>query len=116
MPIYEYKCDRCETVFEVIQKFVDAPLKVHEACGGNLVRLISVSALKFKGSGFYINDYKKSGANGSKSEGAKHSESTSSSPSSTTTDSAASSGTPATPAAAPAATTSPASTTTESKK
>lgn len=78
MPIYEYKCDRCDTVFEVIQKFVDTPLTVHEACGGAVHRLISTSALQFKGSGFYITDYKKSGSNGGKSPNSKHSDSSSS--------------------------------------
>lgn len=77
MPIYEYKCDRCDTVFEVIQKFVDTPLTVHEACGGAVHRLISTSALQFKGSGFYITDYKKSGSNGGKSPNSKHSDSSS---------------------------------------
>jgi putative FmdB family regulatory protein len=61
MPLYEYKCDNCGSVFEVIQKFSDNPLSVHEACGGPVHRLISPSALQFKGSGWYITDYGKSG-------------------------------------------------------
>jgi putative FmdB family regulatory protein len=113
MPIYEYKCDRCEDVFEVIQKFVDPPVTVHEDCGGNVVRLISTSALQFKGSGFYITDYKKSGGNGAKSANAKSGESSSSSSSSK---SESSSSTPAA-TATPAATSTPAaSTSSESKK
>ena len=59
MPLYEYKCGSCGDVFEVIQKFSDAPLTVHENCGGVLERLISPSALQFKGSGWYVNDYGK---------------------------------------------------------
>ena len=59
MPLYEYKCDSCGNVFEVIQKFSDQPLTVHENCGGALERLISTSALQFKGSGWYVNDYGK---------------------------------------------------------
>ena len=59
MPLYEYKCDSCGNVFEVIQKFSDQPLTVHESCGGALERLISTSALQFKGSGWYVNDYGK---------------------------------------------------------
>lgn len=62
MPLYEYKCRKCDTVFEVIQKFVDAPLDTHADCGGAVERLISSSAFQFKGSGFYVNDYAKSGA------------------------------------------------------
>ena len=34
MPIYEYKCSTCGKTFEKIQKFSDAPLEVHEGCGG----------------------------------------------------------------------------------
>jgi putative FmdB family regulatory protein len=59
MPLYEYKCGSCGNVFEVIQKFSDQPLTVHEICGGPLERLISTSALQFKGSGWYVNDYGK---------------------------------------------------------
>jgi putative FmdB family regulatory protein len=57
MPLYEYKCSSCGETFEVIQKFSDAPVKVHKKCGGPVERLISPSALKFKGSGWYVNDY-----------------------------------------------------------
>jgi putative FmdB family regulatory protein len=63
MPLYEYKCDRCSDVFEVIQKFSDAPLERHEGCGGQVERLISPSALQFKGTGWYVTDYAR-GSNG----------------------------------------------------
>lgn len=86
MPIYEYKCDSCGTVFELRQKFADDPLKVHEECGGAVHRLISAPALQFKGTGFYITDYakgnggakpagKSEGGDGSKSEGGSKGES-----------------------------------------
>ena len=61
MPIYEYKCDKCSAVFEVMQRFSDQPLATHEGCGGAVERLISTSALQFKGSGWYVNDYGKKG-------------------------------------------------------
>jgi putative FmdB family regulatory protein len=61
MPLYEYKCQSCGDVFEVIQKFSDTPLTVHEKCGGPVERLISTSALKFKGTGWYVTDYGGSG-------------------------------------------------------
>ena len=67
MPLYEYKCHSCGDVFEIIQKFSDAPLTVHETCGGTVERLISTSALQFKGSGWYVNDYGK-GNNKQKAE------------------------------------------------
>ncbi len=67
MPLYEYKCHSCGEKFEVIEKFSDPPLKTHPNCGGEVERLISTSALKFKGSGWYVTDYARSG-NGKDSE------------------------------------------------
>ncbi len=68
MPLYEYKCDSCGTVFEVIQKFSDEPVEIHEKCGGHVERLLSVPVLQFKGTGWYVTDYAKgsakSGSNG----------------------------------------------------
>jgi putative FmdB family regulatory protein len=61
MPLYEYKCLSCGETFEVIQKFSDAPIAIHEKCGGAVERLVSPSALRFKGSGWYVNDYAASG-------------------------------------------------------
>lgn len=48
-------------MFEVIQRFSDPPLETHEDCGGTVARLLSAPALQFKGSGWYITDYAKSG-------------------------------------------------------
>ncbi len=62
MPLYEYKCDQCDEVFEVIQKFSDAPLTTHDKCGGPVRRLISAPAIQFKGTGWYITDYARSGS------------------------------------------------------
>ncbi len=59
MPIYEYLCQSCGKKFEVLQKFSDEPLHVHPECGGPVDKLISTSALQFKGSGWYVNDYAK---------------------------------------------------------
>jgi len=59
MPIYEYRCEKCGTVFEALQRFSDEPIKVHEGCGGATERLISQSAFQLKGSGWYATDYAK---------------------------------------------------------
>jgi putative FmdB family regulatory protein len=59
MPIYEYRCEKCGKVFEVLQRFSDAPLKIHEECGGGVEKLISHSAFQLKGSGWYQTDYAK---------------------------------------------------------
>lgn len=62
MPLYEYRCSKCEKVFEVMQKFADTPLTVHEGCGGTVERILSAPAFQFKGSGWYATDYAKGGA------------------------------------------------------
>lgn len=57
MPIYEYRCDDCDSLFEVIQKMSDDPLEVCEKCGGHLRKVLHPVAIHFKGSGFYTTDY-----------------------------------------------------------
>ena len=57
MPLYEYKCNKCNEVFEVLQRFSDAPVRLHEVCGGKVERLLTAPNFKFKGTGFYITDY-----------------------------------------------------------
>jgi len=71
MPLYEYLCHSCGKKFEVIQKFADEPLKVHEECGGEAERLISAPAFHFKGSGWYVTDYAKGNSGAPKSDGGK---------------------------------------------
>ena len=61
MPLYDYRCNHCGETFEVRQKFADPVLTVHEGCGGELERLISLSALQFKGTGWYVTDYGRNG-------------------------------------------------------
>ena len=63
MPLYEYKCKSCGNVFEVIQKFSEAPLTSHDGCGGAVERLLSAPALQFKGTGWYITDYARGNVN-----------------------------------------------------
>jgi putative FmdB family regulatory protein len=60
MPLYEYKCDSCGKIFEVIQKFADEPLTAHPECGGKVERLLSAPAFHLKGTGWYATDYAKS--------------------------------------------------------
>ena len=58
MPLYEYECEACGHRFERIQKFSDPLVEVCPNCGKKKVhKLVSSPAIKFKGSGFYINDY-----------------------------------------------------------
>lgn len=57
MPLYDYRCDTCGDVFEMMQKFSDDPLTIHPGCGGKVERLLSPPALQFKGTGWYVTDY-----------------------------------------------------------
>lgn len=84
MPLYEYKCDHCEEVFEVIQKFSDAPLTTHDKCGGTVRRLISAPAIQFKGTGWYVTDYARSGSQGGNGKNGKSSASSGAKAESTT--------------------------------
>ena len=70
MPTYEYACEKCGQSFELFQSIADAPLKTcpKEHCRqarwgkGRVKRQISAGAgLLFKGSGFYITDYRSPG-------------------------------------------------------
>ena len=67
MPTYEYSCEKCGGAFELVQSMRDATLKEcpKELCRqkkwghGKVKRLIGTGAgLIFKGSGFYITDYR----------------------------------------------------------
>ena len=61
MPTYDYVCTDCGYEFEAFQKMSDAPLKECPECNGNVKRKIGAGLSPvFKGSGFYITDYKKS--------------------------------------------------------
>jgi putative FmdB family regulatory protein len=60
MPTYEYKCDACGHAFEAFHSMTAAPIRKCPACKKLKVkRLIGTGAgLIFKGSGFYITDYR----------------------------------------------------------
>ncbi len=64
MPLYEYQCQACGHRFEKIQKFSDAPISTCPQCGGAVEKLLSSPAIQFKGSGWYITDYARSGKGG----------------------------------------------------
>ena len=67
MPTYDYVCEKCGHQFEVFQSMTAKPLTVcpEKACAkkrwgkGKVSRVIGAGAgLIFKGSGFYITDYR----------------------------------------------------------
>jgi putative FmdB family regulatory protein len=57
MPIYEFECRKCKDRLEVFQKMSDKPPAKCRKCGGRLEKLVSASAIQFKGSGWYVTDY-----------------------------------------------------------
>jgi putative FmdB family regulatory protein len=61
MPLYEYECGACGHHFEVIRKFSDPPEEKCPKCGGGVRKLQSAPAFQFKGTGWYVTDYAKSG-------------------------------------------------------
>jgi putative FmdB family regulatory protein len=73
MPTYEYICKKCNNQFEAFQSIKAEPITKCPECGGIVERKIFGGAgLHFKGSGFYITDYKKSSSStSSKNESKK---------------------------------------------
>ena len=70
MPTYDYECEKCKKSFEIYQSMKDDALKTcpKEACRmktwgkGKVRRCLGTGAgLIFKGSGFYITDYRSEG-------------------------------------------------------
>ncbi|MEC9205627.1 MAG: zinc ribbon domain-containing protein [Pseudomonadota bacterium] len=62
MPIYEYKCQVCGSIFEIFQKISDGKLEkmACQTCGKttNVEKLVSSSGFRLKGSGWYATDFK----------------------------------------------------------
>ena len=76
MPTYEYACAKCGHHFEQFHSMKDSPLKKCPNCGKPALKLLigGGAGLIFKGTGFYITDYKKSGSS-TDSGGSKKSDS-----------------------------------------
>lgn len=73
MPLYEYRCRQCRALLEILQRLGDEPLQICPKCGGELQKLISRSAIQFKGSGWYVTDYaRRQPHNGQSSHGNGH--------------------------------------------
>lgn len=67
MPLYVYRCNKCDHSLEVRQRMSEAPLSECPSCHApELRRVINNVGVVFKGSGFYITDSRKgSSSNGS---------------------------------------------------
>ncbi len=69
MPVYTYRRED-GTTFDIRQRFSDEPLGACPRTGQQVTRVIQAAGLIFKGSGFYVNDSKKS-ANGKQGKAAE---------------------------------------------
>jgi len=59
MPTYNYYCKKCDSHFSYFQKMSETSLSICDECGGKIERVITGgTGLIFKGSGFYLTDYK----------------------------------------------------------
>jgi putative FmdB family regulatory protein len=92
MPLYEYQCQECGERAEHVQRFDDPPFTICGSCGGPLKKLFSAPAIQFKGSGFYLTDYGRSGNSPAKSSATE------------SKDKSSSTDTPATPSPTPSKT------------
>ena len=78
MPLYEYRCLKCDRHTDKIEKMNGPHLKKCPHCGGKVEPVITAPAIQFKGSGWYVNDYgkKTAGGDSDKSEKGDKSEKT----------------------------------------
>ena len=76
MPLYEYRCLKCNRHTDKIENLNGPHLKKCPHCGGKVESVLTAPAIQFKGSGWYVNDYgrKSLGGDTSKSEKSEASE------------------------------------------
>jgi putative FmdB family regulatory protein len=61
MPIYEFRCKKCQDQIEVFQKLSDKQPTRCRKCGGRLEKQFSRTSVQFKGEGWYVTDYARKG-------------------------------------------------------
>lgn len=58
MPIYEFKCENCGNIDELLMKISEPNPDKCTKCQGPVHKLMSMSSFSLKGSGWYVTDYK----------------------------------------------------------
>lgn len=78
MPTYEYRCAACAHTFEEFQSITADPFEICPQCGKPTLRRIlgGGAGMIFKGSGFYLTDYRKPDSTSSAKRTTKGSDST----------------------------------------
>ncbi len=61
MPTYNYRCTKCEKIFDAFHSMMCTDPQHCPECGAAGTKLLSASSIIFKGSGFYSTDYRDSG-------------------------------------------------------
>ena len=64
MPLYEYRCLKCDRHVEKIENVKGPHLKKCPHCGGKVEPVLTAPAIQFKGSGWYVTDYANKSAGG----------------------------------------------------
>lgn len=61
MPLFEYKCSKCEELVEVLEGINDEPLEDCDKCGSfsSMEKIVSLSSFALKGGGWYKDGYSK---------------------------------------------------------
>lgn len=73
MPTYSYRGTACSHEFDYVQKFADDPLGECIECRGPVRRVFQPVGVVFKGSGWYINDSRKTQSGEGKGDGSSSS-------------------------------------------
>jgi len=77
LPLYEYRCLKCDRHTDKIENLKGPHLKKCPHCGGKVESVLTAPSIQFKGSGWYVTDYgkKSPGSDSAKSEKSEKSES-----------------------------------------
>jgi putative FmdB family regulatory protein len=57
LPLYEYRCLKCDRHTDKIENLNGPHLKKCPHCGGKVESVLTAPAIQFKGSGWYVTDY-----------------------------------------------------------
>jgi putative FmdB family regulatory protein len=68
LPLYEYRCLKCDRHTDKIENVNGPHLKKCPHCGGKVESVLTAPAIQFKGTGWYVTDYGRKSAGGASSK------------------------------------------------